>query len=198
MKTAAKIIAYCVWFSAVLFLSVYHLWPLEVVSQLLGPARFPQTILPAFLFWALLSILWLGFICLLSWLPIWLMKKRGLNSSRLLAKIATFLITLLVCLILSGIIWQILLPGKVYNCTDDNIFGFLWPGDWIHGNYVTVPKIDPSDSMSKPDSIKEGWSVPKLWLLWWAFVFASAAISTSLTFLLFRSRKSKIAQAISP
>lgn len=172
MKTAAKITAYCIWFSVVLFLS-------------------------AILFWASLSILWLGFICLLSWLPIWLMKKGCLGSVKSITKIATFLIMLLVCLILSGIIWQILLPGKVYNCTDDNLFGFLRPGDWIHGSYVTVPKIDPSDSMSKPDSIKEGWSVGKLWFAWCAFIVASVAISTSLTFLIFYRQKSNASQTIS-
>jgi hypothetical protein len=195
MKTAAKIIAYCIWFSVVLFLSVYHYWLLEIVLKIWhagGAWEFSGTIL----FWVSLSILWLGFICLLSWLPIWLMKKRGFGSARLIAKVATFLMMLLVCFILSGIVWQILLPEKVYNCTDDNFFGFLRPGDWIHGAYVTVPKIDPSDSMSKPDSIKEGWSVAKLWCVWLLFIFASVAASASVTFLIFRSRTSKSDQAM--
>jgi|GEM_PF-4057097 len=39
----------------------------------------------------------------------------------------TFVTALLVCLFLSGIIWQEYLPGRIYNCTDDNLIGFLTP-----------------------------------------------------------------------
>jgi hypothetical protein len=196
MKTAAKIIVYCLWFGFVLFLSVYHFWPLVLIRWIepkIGIKGFSPTldILGA-------SILWFSFICLLAWLPVWLVKKRGVKTSRLLGGTAIFLITLLVCLVGSGTIWQIFLPEKIYNCTDDNLFGFLRPGDWIHGDYVTVSKINPSDPMDKPDSIKEGWSVGKLWFAWFAFIVASVAISASLTFLTFRSRKPKIAQTISP
>jgi hypothetical protein len=105
--------------------------------------------------------------------------------------------TPIICLILSAIIWQFYFPEKIYNCTDDNLFGFFRPGNWVHGDYITVFKIDPNDSMSKPDSIKEGWSVGKLWFVWWAFIITSIAISTLLPFLFFRSRKSRTAQTIS-
>lgn len=198
MKTTAKLIAYCIWFGVVLLLSVYHFWPFELILKLWGSARFSETILAAILFWATLSILWLGFIYVLSWLPIWFMKRQDLNSARLMAKVATFLITLLVCLILSVTVWQVYFPQNIYNCTDDNMLGFLRPGDWVHGNYVTVHKVVPSLSMSEPDTIKEGWSVGKLWFAWYSFILASAAISGSFTFLFFRSRKSKIPQVISP
>jgi hypothetical protein len=95
----------------------------------------------------------------------------------------TFLTALPVCLLLFGIIWQTYLPGHIYNCTDDNLIGFLTPGFWVHGNYVTVPEINPHDSMSKPDSIKEGWSVGKLWLLWLSFVAASVVVSRLMAFI---------------
>ena len=106
-------------------------------------------------------------------------------------------ITPIVCLTLSAIIWQFCLPEKIYNCTDDNLFGFFRPGNWVHGDYITVLKIDPSDSMSKPDSIKQGWSVGKLWFVWWTFIVASLVISVSLLFLFFRPEKLEVAQSIS-
>jgi hypothetical protein len=105
--------------------------------------------------------------------------------------------TPIICLILSAIIWQFYFPEKIYDCTDNNLFGFFRPGSWVHGDYVTVPKIDPNDSMSKPDSIKEGWSVGKLWFVWWAFIVTSVVISASLPLLLFRPEKLKSAQSIS-
>jgi hypothetical protein len=113
-------------------------------------------------------------------------------------KTLAFLFLMLVCTISCTAIWGNFVDGELYNCTDAIPFGFSHPGDWIHGNYITVPRIDPSDSMDKSDSIKAGWSVPKLWLLWWSFVAASVAISASLTYLIYRLRKSKAAQMILP
>ena len=115
-------------------------------------------------------------------------------------KTIVFLILMLVCAISCTIVWGDFVDGKLYNCTDSIPFGFLHPGDWVHSNnglfVAAVTKIDPSDPMDKPDSLKEGWSVPKLWLLWWSFVAASVVMSASLTFLFFRHRKSKSDQAI--
>jgi hypothetical protein len=116
-------------------------------------------------------------------------------------KTVAFLFLILVCAISCIAIWNNFVDGKLYNCTDSIPFGFLHSGDWVHSHnglsVAVVTKIDPSDPMDKPDSIKEGWSIPKLWLLWLAFVAASVAISASFTFLIFRPQKSKVAQTIS-
>jgi hypothetical protein len=189
MKTAAKIIAYWVWFGFVLGLSVLFF---QLVIWIEKQAGIPFSMRH----WIIL-ISWFGFVFLFAWLPIWLIKKRGLGSARLLAKAATFLVALLFCTALCTFVWDNLVVGKLFNCTDSLPFNFLNPGDWVHGNYVTVPEINPSDPMDKPDSIKEGWSIPKLWLLWWAFVFASTVISVSLTFLIFHCRKPNASQTIS-
>ncbi len=115
-------------------------------------------------------------------------------------KIAAFLILMLVCTISCAVIWGDFVDGKLYNCTDSIPFGFLHPGDWVHSHngisVAVVTKITPTDPMEKPDSIEEGWSVPKLWLLWWSFVVASVVISASSAFLFFRYWKSKSEQAI--
>jgi hypothetical protein len=69
----------------------------------------------------------------------------------------------------------------------------LSPGNWVHdfGNtHVTiVHQIVTGRSMEEPDTIKEGWSVPKLWCLWWSFVVVSLVVSGLLTFLIWRPRK---------
>jgi hypothetical protein len=190
MKTAAKIFAYICWFGFTLFLSF---WFFRLVVWIENRAG----IFSGMRFWIML-ISWFGFVSWVAWLPVWLIRKRNLDSARLAAKAATFLVALLGCTVICILVWGDLVAGKLYNCTDSVPFDFLNPGDWVHGNYVTVPIINPSDPMDKPDSIKEGWSIPKLWFLWWAFVFASIAFSASLTYLTFRSRKSKIAHAIFP
>jgi hypothetical protein len=189
MKTVAKIIAYLVWFGFALGLSVLFFQLVVWIENRAG-------IFSEMRFWIML-VSWFGFVVLMAWLPVRLIKKRNLDSARLAAKAATFLVALLFCTVLCTFVWENLVVGKLFNCTDSLPFNFLNPGDWVHGNYVTVPKINPSDPMDKPDSILEGWSIPKLWLLWLAFVFASTAISASLTYLIFRRRKSKVSQTIS-
>jgi hypothetical protein len=182
MKTTIKIIAYCIWFGFTLCLSFWFLRLVAWIENRTG-------ILSPNIRFGTMLIFWFGFVFLLAWLPIWLMKRRALDSARLMAKVAIFLIMLLACTISCTVIWGNFVDGKLYNCTDSLPFNFLSPGDWVHGNYVTVLKIDPSDSMSKPDSIKEGWSVPKLWFLWFSFFAVSVAISLLPTFLICRRKK---------
>jgi hypothetical protein len=108
---------------------------------------------------------------------------------RYIKQAVTFLVILAPCLVASEIVWDAYLPGQIYNCSDCNLFGVLMPGSWVHGNYVTVSKINTYGSMSQPDSIKEGWSLEKLWFLWFSVFFASVAISVSLTVGIFYRRK---------
>jgi len=189
MKTVAKIIAYLAWFAFSLGLSVLFFLLVVWIENRAG-------IFSEMRFWIVL-VSWFGFVVVMAWLPVWLIKKRNLDFARLVAKSATFLVALLFCTVFCTLIWDNFVVGKLFNCTDSLPFNFLSPGDWVHGNYITVPKINPSDPMDKPDSVKEGWSIRKLWLLWLVFVFASVTISASMTFLIFRSPKSKGAQTIS-
>ena len=82
--------------------------------------------------------------------------------------------------ILSSLVWQYV-GDQLYDCTDDNMAGFLRPGDWVHRidgrEVVVVPKIVHNYSMSEPDTIKEGWSIGRLWGLWLSFCFFSVGIS---------------------
>jgi hypothetical protein len=194
MKTVAKIIACLVWFTISLLLSALFFRLVICIEDRVG-------IFFGMRIWVLL-ISWFVFVALMAWLPVWVTRRRALNLSRLMAKTAAFLLSLLACTILCTIIWGDFVEGKLYNCTDSVPFDFLRPGDWVHSHdglpVAVVPKINPSDSMSMPDSIKEGWSVPKLWCLWCSFIAVSIAISVSLLFLIFSPLRTKVAQTISP
>jgi hypothetical protein len=190
MKTAARIIAYCVWFAVTLALSGLFFRFVIWVENHAG-------IYFGLRLWLTL-VSWFGFVAVMAWVPVWLIKKKNVGAARLTAITATFLIAILFCIVLSTIVWGDLVVGHLFNCTDSLPFNFLNPGDWVHGNYVFVPNINPSDPMDKPDSIKEGWSIPKLWLLWCSFVAVSIAISVSLPFLIFRPQKLKPALTTLP
>jgi hypothetical protein len=180
MKTAVKIIAYCVWFGFTLWLSFWFLrlaaWIENRNEIFFGNTRF----------WTL-SIFWFGFVLLLAWLPVWLAKKRFPDFARLMAKIGVFLVVLLACIILSEIIWDNFFAGTIYNCTDDNLGGFLRPGDWVH-NPVTVSQVKLDSDMSHPDIIKQGWSISKLWILWWSFAVACLVVSALSASLIWRKK----------
>jgi hypothetical protein len=91
--------------------------------------------------------------------------------------------------ILCEIVWGKFVDGVLYNCTDE-LFGYLTPDGFVHeyaGMKVrVVDKINPDDSMSAGDSIKEGWTVPRLWLLWYSFLGTSLAVSLWLAWLPWR------------
>ena len=80
------------------------------------------------------------------------------------------------------------LTEYLYDCTDDNLIGFWTPGNWIHGSpkdptllpILAVDKVIHGRSMSEPDTIKKGWTVRDLWLLWYSFVVVSFVFSALL------------------
>jgi hypothetical protein len=96
--------------------------------------------------------------------------------------VVKFVIVMLVMIIVCTLVWELFVNGSLYNCTDPGFLDFLNPGDWVHFHHgVTyVQHIVTGRSMSDPDTIRQGWSVAKLWCLWWSFVFASFLISAAL------------------
>jgi hypothetical protein len=92
-----------------------------------------------------------------------------------------FVISLVVMTIICTIVWQEFVSENLYDCTDDNMAGFLPPGDWVHSwdNHpiVSVDQVAHGRSMREPDEIKEGWSVTDLWYLWCLFFGISLIIS---------------------
>jgi len=95
--------------------------------------------------------------------------------------VAKFVIVMVLMTIVCTIIWQFI-GDRLYDCTDDNIAGFLRPGGWVHfyHGFVHVREVVHGRSMSEPDSIKEGWNMTGLWCLWSSFVAVSLVISVLL------------------
>ena len=75
--------------------------------------------------------------------------------------------------------WEKFVKNRLYNCTDDLPLDYLQPGHWIH-QPVAVQQVANGRSMSEPDTIRTGWSVRSLWLLWFAFVGGSVITSLML------------------
>ena len=98
---------------------------------------------------------------------------------RTLKSLVKFVIVMFVMPIVCTIVWQEVVTEYLYDCTDDNLLGFLGPGDWVHFHHgvVYVPHVTHNHSMSDPDSIRQGWSMTGLWCLWCSFVAVSVLIS---------------------
>jgi hypothetical protein len=92
------------------------------------------------------------------------------------SSIGLFVASLIVTTIASAWCWEAFINNKLYNCTDSVPLDYLQPGQWVH-QPIPVPQIVIGSSMSEPDTIKLGWSVLGLWLLWLSFVFASFVVS---------------------
>ena len=97
---------------------------------------------------------------------------------------AEFVIVMLVMTIVCSVVWQEFVTDKLYNCTDPARIDFLSPGNWVHihdGKPVAFVPVITGGSMSVPDTIDEGWSVARLWDLWYAFVAVPVVASVLLT-----------------
>jgi hypothetical protein len=187
-KSAAKIVAYCVWFLIVLCMSLVAIWPLELANKYLIGIFHISFEHPYLRIMAGLMI-WLSFILLLLWLPVWLMRWRRWLSWRLMARTAAFVTSLLVCTVLCTIIWQMFITDRLYNCTDPAWLDYLFPGNWVHGKIEYVPVVTAGRSMSEPDTIKAGWSITGLWLLWLLFFLPSLIVSVLATRLFRQPRR---------
>jgi hypothetical protein len=95
---------------------------------------------------------------------------------------AVFVGSLVVTTIACSWGWEALIKNQLYNCTDDVPLDYFQPGQWVH-HPVAVPQVASSRSMSEPDTIKQGWSVSSLGLLWLSLVLASLVISFLLAIL---------------
>ena len=103
--------------------------------------------------------------------------------------VAVFIGSLLVMTISCAWAWERFINNTLYNCTGSVPLDYLHPGDWVH-HPVAVEHVVVARSMSEPDTIKKGWSIPGLWSLWCSFVVGSVIVS----FLLARLPRSRTQQ----
>jgi hypothetical protein len=94
-----------------------------------------------------------------------------------------FLIVFVITTYINTVAWQYV-SRNLYDCVDEAIPGYFTPGLWVHSfdghPVMTVPKITHDPSMPYPDTIKQGWSVPRLVALWFSFFTASVVVSLGL------------------
>ena len=103
---------------------------------------------------------------------------------RKLKSAVKFVIVMIAMTIVCAIAWQEVVAEHLYDCTDSVPGDFFRPGDWVHAfdghSIVPVAHVVHGRSMSEPDTIRQGWSMTGLWLLWLSFVAISAVVSVLL------------------
>lgn len=79
--------------------------------------------------------------------------------------------------------WKWCVAGRVYHAPHllGLSVGYLEPGQWVRGDVRVVAALDTTQSLKQGDQILQGWSVPRLWMLWWAFFAASVIASAILS-----------------
>ena len=87
-----------------------------------------------------------------------------------------FLIAFAMIVAACTVSWDWIVNGKLYDCTDGGDLDFWFVGDWVH-HPVAVDHVVHGRFMSEPDLIKTGWSLARLWGLWWSFVAFSLIAS---------------------
>jgi hypothetical protein len=110
---------------------------------------------------------------------------------RALASLGVFVGSLLIMAFVCTMVWDILINGRLYFCTDGGAFDFWFPGDWVH-HPVSVSHVTPRP-MSEPDEIKNGWTMTGLWCLWSAFIVVSFSVSLLLAYIQLHTTKVKTA-----
>src|SRR5580692_5791889 len=97
--------------------------------------------------------------------------------------VIAFFVMTLVC----TIVWDAFVFGRLYYCSDP-LWDYLHPKDWVHTINGHPPVIvqhviaGPTNGIDA-DIIKEGWSMDRLWHLWYYFVAISIAVSFLLTWI---------------
>ena len=108
------------------------------------------------------------------------------NTAR---KAVKFAASMLIMTVACTVVWDDVVMENLYNDTDDNMFGFLTPGNWVNnwdGQHPVVQVdhvVHGVGDMSAPDTIKKGWTVADLWLVWFLFIAVAVAVSVGLAWL---------------
>ena len=97
--------------------------------------------------------------------------------NRAAARALKYVILLITLNIPLAVAWEVVFPGRIYDCTDYTGFGYLTPGKWVHDRIEYVDEVVTGRPMSEPDTIRLGWSLGGLWGVWLTMLGFSAAAS---------------------
>jgi len=101
---------------------------------------------------------------------------RSHHVHEFIIRASKFAATLILCSIASTFIWECFVAGTIYHCTDPGFLEFLSPGDWVH--------------IRSGDTLHAGWTMTRLWCLWYSFIIASVVVSLAFARLPRRFRSS--------
>jgi hypothetical protein len=107
--------------------------------------------------------------------------SRHKKARRIVTGAVKFVVSMIVMTVVCEWAWETYVTGKIY-CDSDEDFGYLTPGGWVSnwdGQHpiAVVHQIPAVRQMGDPDDIIEGWSISKLWCLWFSFVAVSLVVS---------------------
>jgi hypothetical protein len=108
---------------------------------------------------------------------------------RFLAPLFTGFAILFFGSIAMNVVWENMLAGRVYHCSDDVDFGFFTPGNWVHGTVTHVDAIDTPRPMSGPEVILRGWSEKKIWVIWSGMAFILSLLSVIIPARMLKSKR---------
>jgi len=113
--------------------------------------------------------------------PIFDKLARRKKARWIIAGVVKFIASIIVMTIICELAWGTHVTGRIY-CDGDDDFGYLTPGNWVSnwdGQHpvAVVHQIPAIRQMDDPDDMIEGWSIPKLWCLWFLFFGISLVVS---------------------
>jgi len=132
-KSAASLIGYAAWFGLVMWISL--------LSFALVAKFFTDDHTKLQFFTEL--VLQFVFTSALLLLPLWLVKRRSLLGAQLIAWLAVFFTSFVICIILCTIFWQNFITDKFYNCTDPGWLDFCFREIGFMDRLFTFPKFPP-------------------------------------------------------
>lgn len=173
MKTTAKIIACGLWFGFLVWLSIYGNGFFFDFVDFIKTKIIRTEISPGIDF-AITFIPWNGFISLLIWLPIFLMKKRRSEAAKEIVVGIIFFFYLLAFNLFGILIWFVFFPEAIGNFTNTS-------------SYSTLERY----------AINDGWTSFQFGCLWWTYIIIANAFSALMAFLTSQLKKQSFYKIIS-
>jgi len=173
MKTAAKIIVYCVWFAFLVWFSAFGDEFFFSFAGLVKAKIFGTDISPQIDF-AITFIPWNCFISLLIWLPVLFMKQRRLEAAKEIVVGVIFFFFLLATNLLGILTWCVYFPEIIGSFPSQQTFSTL-----------------------ERCALNDGWTRLEFNGVWWMYVLISTALCALATFSVSQMKKQSIYKILS-